>query len=178
MDTDFLLERKENVEDLLSGEDNEMDFEIPGGHDNDDEDVDSVADSKESSRNDIGPVTVLSREQCKNNDVLKVQELLLAHLYDQSTSPIKFNKVNDGKEVNKVAALQILQYAEEHHMSRAEAEDYLKSTHKLIECVTGKPFDMVHSFKTLQRSFLYTLDKKLPLSQCEIHLPKNVPILP
>ena len=108
LDTDFLLERKENVEDLLSGEDNEMDFEIPGGHDNDDEDVDSVADSEESSRNDIGPVTVLSREQCKNNDVLKVQELLLAHLYDQSTSPIKFNKVNDGKEVNKVTALQIL----------------------------------------------------------------------
>ena len=58
-------------------------------------------------------------------------------------------------------------------MSRSEAEDYLKSTHKLIECVTGKPFDMVHSFKTLQRSFLHTLDKKLPLSQCEIHLPKN-----
>jgi hypothetical protein len=173
LDTDFLLERKENVDDMLSGEVMELEYEIDGGHDQADEDVDSVADSKESSRNAIGPVTVLSREECKDNDILKIQELLLSHLYDQNTSPIKFNKVNGGKVVNKVAALQILQYAEEHHMSRSEAEDYLKSTHKLIECVTGKPFDMVHSFKTLQRSFLYTLDKKLPLSQCEIHLPKN-----
>jgi len=110
----------------------------------------------------------------KNNDILKVQLIVQLYLYDQSTSPLRFNKVNDGTgEVNKVAALQILQYCEERHMSRTEADDYLKSQHKLIEVVTGRPFNMVKSFKTLKRVFLDTMDRKLPLSSCNIHLPQR-----
>ena len=138
---------------------------------------DSDADSKSSRRssNQGYKATVLTREECemKNNDMLKVQLLVQELLYDQTTSPLRFNKVNDGKEVNKVAALQILQYCEERHMSRTEAEEYLKSQHKLIEVVTGKPFDMVRSYKTLKRVFLDTIDRKLPLSFFHIELPRQ-----
>jgi hypothetical protein len=138
---------------------------------------DSDADSKNSHySNEEVTATILRKEECQmeNNDLLKVQLLVQLYLYDQSTSPLHFNKVNDGTgEVNKVAALQILQYCEERHMSRTEADEYLKSQHKLIEVVTGKPFDMVKSFKTLKRVFLDTMDRKLPLSYCDIHLPQR-----
>jgi hypothetical protein len=140
------------------------------------EDVDSNADSKSnSSHGDVSSVTVLTREQCdmEKNDILKVQERLLSHLYDQTHSPIKFNKVNDGQDVDKVAALQILQYGELHHMSRTQGEDYLKSQHKLIETVTRQPFNMVRSYKTLKRVFLKNIDSKIPLSYCEIRLPER-----
>lgn len=62
-----------------------------------------------------------------SNNVLKGQLIVLSQFYNQTSSPIKFNKVNGGIEVNKVAALQILEYCEERHMSRTEAEEYLKS---------------------------------------------------
>ena len=144
----------ENIDDLdaLVGEGvDEMDHvdgsSSVGGLD----DIDSNADSKSTSTRgeSISTATVLSREECEINDVLKVQEILLAHFYDQTNSPIRFNKVNDGKDVDKIAALQILQYGEVHHMSRTEGDEYLKSIHKLIETVTKKPFDMVKSYKTL-----------------------------
>jgi len=130
----------------------------------------SDPDSKNShhSREEELKATELTREDCemKNNDILKVQLLVQQYLYDQRTSPLRFNKVNDGTDkVNKVAALQILHYCEERHMSRTEADEYLKSQHKLIEVVTGRPFNMVKSFKTLKRVFLDTMDKRrfLPL---------------
>ena len=66
--------------------------------------------------------------QCETNDILKVQEIFLSHLYDQTNFPIKLNEVNDGKENDKVAALQILQYGEVHHMSRTEGEEYFSSS--------------------------------------------------
>jgi hypothetical protein len=174
LDTDFLHAQKANDEELSSGEDEELEFERSGDVQID-EDVDSEADSKHSSNDDPWPVTVLTREECEmeNNDILKIQEVLLSQLYDQRSSPIKFNKVNEGKQVNKIAALQILQYAEEHHMSRTEADEYLKWCHNLIETVTGKPFDMVTSYKTLKRVFLESTDRKIPLSKCEIRLPKQ-----
>lgn len=134
-----------------------------------DDESDSVADSKNSKED--SNVTVLTKDQCIPNDILKVQKVVISQLYDQTTSPIRFNKVNDSKEVNKVAALQILKYCEERHMSRVEAEEYLKSTHNLIELVTHKPFDMVRSYKTLKRVFLWSTDKKIPLSQTELELP-------
>lgn len=133
------------------------------------EEVNSEADSKSSAS--IVSATVLTKEQCIPNDVLKIQQLVLSQLYDQTSSPIRFNKVNNEKEVNKVAALQILKFCEERHMSRVEAEEYLKSTHHLIEAVTLNNFDMVRSYKTLKRVFLWSLDKKIPLSYAELKLP-------
>jgi hypothetical protein len=80
-----------------------------------DDGFDSDADSKNSHHSSEEEITAteLTREDCemKNNDILKVQLIVQLYLYDQSTSPLRFNKVNDGTgEVNKVAALQILQY--------------------------------------------------------------------
>ena len=94
---------------------------------------------------ELESVTILSREECENNDILKVQETLLSRLYDQRAAPTKFNKVNQGKEVDKIAALKILQYIEEHHLSISEANEYLKFNHEIVELVTGKPFNMVKS---------------------------------
>ena len=86
----------------------------------------SDADSKNSQHtNEEVKATVLTREECemKNNDILKVQSIVQSYLYDQTTSPLHFNKVNNGTgEVNKVAALQIVQYCQERHMSRTDAE--------------------------------------------------------
>ena len=168
----------ENIDDLdaLVGEGvDEMDHvdgsSSVGGLD----DIDNNADSKSTSTRgeSISTATVLSREECEINDVLKVQEILLAHFYDQTNSPIRFNKVNDGKDVDKIAALQILQYGEVHHMSRTEGDEYLKSIHKLIETVTKKPFDMVKSYKTLKKGFLHRADQKVPMSYVEIRLPER-----
>ena len=79
--------------------------------------------------------------------------------------------MNNGKVVDKIAALHLLQYIEEHHLSVAEANEYLKSNHKLIEHVTGKPFNMVKSYKTLKRVFLLNIDKHIPLTEVIIELP-------
>lgn len=46
----------------------------------------------------------------------------------------------EDKDVNKVAALQILRYCEEKHMSRVKAEEYFQSTHTLIQPITLKPY--------------------------------------
>ena len=120
---------------------------------------------------ELESVTILSREQCENNDILKVQETLLSRLYDQRAAPTKFNKVNQGKEVDKIAALKILQYIEEHHLSVSEANAYLKFNHEIVELVTGKPFNMVKSYKTLKRVFLLNIDKHIPLTEVIIELP-------
>ena len=59
-------------DDLISGEDNELDLEQADGLDSEDEDVDSVADSKQSSHNEISPVTkVAYLMTCKFNCVLE-----------------------------------------------------------------------------------------------------------
>ena len=138
----------------------------------DEVDDNSDADSKSSSihRGEVS-VTVLHRDQCIANDVLSVQEFILSRLWDQRTSPLRFNKVNGGKEVDKVVALHHLHYIETHHLSRVEADDYIKSNHQLIQQVTGKPFNMVKSSKTLRRVFFSGIEKRFPLSKVEIHLP-------
>ena len=168
----------ENIDDLdaLVGEGvDEMDHVDGSSSVGSLDDIDSNADSKSTSTRgeSISTATVLTREECEINDVLKVQEILLAHFYDQTNSPIRFNKVNDGKDVDKIAALQILQYGEVHHMSRTEGDEYLKSIHKLIETVTKKPFDMVKSYKTLKKGFLHRVDQKVPMSFVEIRLPER-----
>jgi hypothetical protein len=73
-------------------------------------DVDGDADSKSSNSSDNNQWTVKSfnREDCDENDVLKVQELVLSRLYDQQSTLIRFNKVNNGKIVDKIAALHLL----------------------------------------------------------------------
>ena len=178
LDVDEIRNEKEggNDEDmdaLIGEDDNNMDPDDEtssvGSHD----DLDSNADSKSTSirGQSISTATVLTRDICEINDILKVQEVLLSHLYDQTNSLIRFNKVNDGKDVDKIAALQILRYGELHHMSRTEGDEYLKSLHKLIETVTHKPFDMVKSYKTLKKGFLHRVDKKVPISYVEIRLP-------
>ena len=176
LDVDEIINEKEggNDEDmdaLIGEDDNDMDPDDETSLD----DLDSNADSKSTSTRaeSISTATVLTRDKCEINDILKVQEVLLSHLYDQTNSLISFNKVNDGKDVDKIAALQILQYGELHHMSRTEGDEYLKSLHKLIETVTHKPFDMVKSYKTLKKGFLHRVDKKVPISYVEIRLPER-----
>lgn len=72
--------------------------------------------------------------------------------------------MNDRKEVDKISPLQIIQYDELHHMPITEGDDYLKSIHKLIETVNENRFDMVKSYKTLKKGYLYSVDKKVPIS--------------
>ena len=104
----------EDLDALVVEDDNDInhDDEVSsvGGHD----DLDSNADFKSTSTlgESMSTATFFTRDKCEINDILKVQEILLSHLYDQTNSLITFNKVNDGKDVDKIAALQILQYGE------------------------------------------------------------------
>jgi len=129
------------------------------------------AEDDEPEEQEEQVVTILAREECEDNDILKLQEIMLSKLYDQRNSSSRFNKVNNGKDVDKLAALKILQYIEEHHLSVVEANEYLQYNHELIEHVTGKPFNMVKSYKTLKRVFLLELDKLIPLCEVTIDLP-------
>jgi len=128
-------------------------------------------DSTESREGLILPD--INREECEINDILKVQEILLSHYFDQRTSPFQFNKVNGKCVVDKVIALQMLKYIEENHMSREAADTYIKNQHAIMEQATGKPFNMVKSYKTLKRVFLLNVDKKIPLAYCDIALPEQ-----
>jgi len=149
----FNVDSEERNLDAMDGDDDidsigDNDMKVVEG--NTDDSIGSDADSKSNLlQEELESVTILSREQCENNDILKVQEILLSRLYDQRAAPTKFNKVNQGKEVDKIAALKILQYIEEHHLSISEANEYLKFNHEIVELVTGKPFNMVKSYKTL-----------------------------
>ena len=135
--------------------------------------VDRAAQDKEPEEQEEQEVTILTRDECEDNDILKLQEIMLSKLYDQRNSSSRFNKVNNGKDVDKLAALKILQYIEEHHLSVVEANEYLQYNHELIEHVTGKPFNMVKSYKTLKRVFLLELDKLIPLCEVTVDLPKE-----
>jgi len=135
--------------------------------------VDGEAQDKEPEEQEEQEVTILTRDECEDNDILKLQEIMLSKLYDQRNSSSRFNKVNNGKDVDKLAALKILQYIEEHHLSVVEANEYLQYNHELIEHVTGKPFNMVKSYKTLKRVFLLELDKLIPLCEVTVDLPKE-----
>jgi hypothetical protein len=149
-------------------DDNDNDDEDDEDDDDDDKDEISSMASEEPS-----PIKEMSREECEMNDILKIQEILINLLYDIKNSPSKFNKVNDGKVVDMALALHLLHFIETSHMSRSEADAYLKSQHKYTERLTRKPFDMVKSYKTLKRVLLQKVDQKIPLGNCEVSLPQE-----
>ena len=61
---------------------------------------------------------LIERNECRENDMIIVQEILLDFLYDQKKSVVKFKKVNEGNPVNKRAALLISEKMITEHMSR------------------------------------------------------------
>lgn len=159
--------------DVLDGDDRSMsDGTVGDEREEVEEENGSVnSGSKESDRVLIEDGDfLLSSEECRENDIKRLQDLLLLRLYSEF-SPITFNSVNGGKKVNKKLALKLLQYIEDNHLSRKEANEYLLSQHRFAEDLTGKSFDMVRCSKTLKSAFLWATDKKIPLSNCELELP-------
>ena len=126
----------------------------------DEELEDETEDRVSHNSDEIQYIQDMSREDCEMNDILKIQEILLHLLYDHKNSPLKFNKVNNGQVIDMALALHMLHYIESSHMSRIEADAYLKSQHKYSERLTKQPFNMVKSYKTLKECYYSQLIRK------------------
>ena len=86
---------------------------------------------------------LMERNECRGNDMIIVQEILLDFLYDQEKSLVKFNKVNEGNPVDKRAAFLILEKMITEHMSREKADEFLKFQHEVHESLNGgRPMNM------------------------------------
>ena len=139
-------------------------------------DVDGEGDDSDGDEEDADIIRgfLMERNECRGNDMIIVQEILLDFLYDQEKSLVKFNKVNEGNPVNKKAALLLLEQMVTEHMSREKADEFLKFQHELHESLNdGRPMNMVKSSKSLFRAFLWKLDEYLPVSTCDVSLPEE-----
>ena len=105
-----------------------------GGDDGDDGDGgDDGDDGNDGSEVEIeGEFIELSRlhkHDCKMNEILMNQNILLKHFYDKI--PADLNKVK-GKKVDVEVAMDILEHMEEFHMSTVEGNDFIKFMKKIL----------------------------------------------
>ena len=71
----------------------------------------------------------LHKQDCKTNEILTNQGILLKNFYDKI--PADLNKVK-GKKVDVEVAMDILEHMEEFHMSTVEGIDFIKFMKKIL----------------------------------------------